>query len=372
MHLKTYPAAEQGALALGERLHDLPLTLPGDRAVSLYDNRLFGRPVVLHLAATPDAAAAGCAKLNALMDDFLDLEVQIYVVTGGPERDNGVLGERLGLPFPVLRDTEGALIRALRLGQETTAVEGPSTLVFDPILRLEAVFDEAEVERQCDQALAWLQSRRKALPPAVVTAQPPVLVLPRVLSQKQCRGLIRIWETGCQTAGTVVSQASGGNVVSGRKLRTDVQLTEDMAECRDLLNTLNRQLLPEVLKGFGFRVTRIETPRIGCYAADQGGYFAAHRDNTNRMTEYRRFALTINLNSGEYEGGYLRFPEFGPQLYAPETGGAVVFGCSLLHMVTPVTAGRRFALVGFFYGEEEEELRQQINTELGLKPITLP
>ena len=43
----------------------------------------------------------------------------------------------------------------------------------------------------------------------------------------------------------------------------------------------------------------------------------------------------------------------------------VVFCCSLLHLATPVTKGRRFGLFAFFYGEEEEALRQRINAELG-------
>ncbi len=365
MRLKTYPAAQQGALALGERLHDLVFTLPEGRVISLYHSHLFGWPVVLHLAATPDAAAAGCARLSALSDALLGLEARIYAVTGGPDHENAALGQRLGLSFPVICDAEGALTRALSLGQGSAISQGACTLVFDPLLRLEAVFAEPDVERQCDRALTWLQARKEVLRPAVLTAQPPVLVLPRVLTQAHCRTLIRLWETGDRIEGTVASEASGGNIVKRSKVRSDVMIPEDSMECRDLLEALSHQLLPEVLKGFGFRVTRVETPRVGCYDAAQGGYFAAHRDNTNRLTEHRRFAMTINLNTNEYEGGYLRFPEFGPQLYAPDVGGAVVFCCSLLHLATPVTKGRRFVLVAFFHGEEEEELRQRINSDLG-------
>ncbi len=35
--------------------------------------------------------------------------------------------------------------------------------------------------------------------------------------------------------------------------------------------------------------------------------------------------MTLNLNTEEYEGGELRFPEFGPNLYRPGTGDAVIF-----------------------------------------------
>lgn len=366
MHLKTYPAAQQGALAPGERLHDLLFTLPSGRVVSLYDNRWFGWPAVLHFAATPDAAAAGCARLRALADDFASLEARIYVVTGGPDHDNGALAQRLGAPFPVLRDAEGALNQALTLSPDAASLQVPRTLVFDPILRLEAAFAEPDVARQCDRALAMLRARAAARPSHIVTDQPPVLVMPRVLEPEQCRRLIRLWETSEKIEGRVNSEAAGGNTVNLRtKVRSDVAVPDGSAESRDLLDALSRQLLPEVLKAFGFRVTRVETPRIGCYDAGEGGHFAAHRDNNTRQTEYRRFAMSLNLNTGEYEGGNLRFPEFGPQLYAPDVGGAVVFCCSLLHLAAPVAKGRRFGLFAFFYGEEEESLRQRINAELG-------
>ena len=51
--------------------------------------------------------------------------------------------------------------------------------------------------------------------------------------------------------------------------------------------------------------------------------------------------MTLNLNSEDYEGGHLRFPEYGPELYRPGTGDAVVFSCYLVHEAMPVTAGAR-------------------------------
>ena len=41
----------------------------------------------------------------------------------------------------------------------------------------------------------------------------------------------------------------------------------------------------------------------------------------------------------------------------------MVFCCSLLHLAMPVTKGRRLAVFSFFYGEEEEALRQRLNEE---------
>ena len=74
-------------------------------------------------------------------------------------------------------------------------------------------------------------------------------------------------------------------------------------------------------------------------------------------TAHRRFAVSINLHAEDFEGGDLRFPEFGPRTYRPPTGGAVVFSCSLQHEATPVTRGRRYAFLPFFYDEEGERIR---------------
>ena len=92
----------------------------------------------------------------------------------------------------------------------------------------------------------------------------------------------------------------------------------------------------------------IEAPIVGCYDTDCGGRFGRHRDNTSSLTAHRQFAVTINLNPDrEYDGGELRFPEFGRELYRPAEGGALVFSSSLLHEVVPVTRGRRFGAFTF-------------------------
>ena len=67
--------------------------------------------------------------------------------------------------------------------------------------------------------------------------------------------------------------------------------------------------------------------------------------------------FAIFLNPDEYEGGDVRFPEFGSKTYRATTGGAVVFSCSLLHEVLPMIRGRRFAFLPFLYDDAAAELR---------------
>lgn len=97
---------------------------------------------------------------------------------------------------------------------------------------------------------------------------------------------------------------------------------------------------------------------MACYNGSVAGFFAPHRDNTTKGTAHRRFACTINLNADDYEGGYLRFPEFGSHTYRAPTGGAIVFSCSLLHEATPVTRNTRYAFLPFLYDEAAAKLRQ--------------
>jgi predicted 2-oxoglutarate/Fe(II)-dependent dioxygenase YbiX len=104
----------------------------------------------------------------------------------------------------------------------------------------------------------------------------------------------------------------------------------------------------EMREAFCFTAASFEPLRIGCYDGTRGGHFGRHRDNRTPYTAHRSFAMSLNLNTGAYVGGQIRFPEFGRELYEADAGGAVVFSCNLLHEALPVTLGRRFALFTFF------------------------
>jgi predicted 2-oxoglutarate/Fe(II)-dependent dioxygenase YbiX len=114
---------------------------------------------------------------------------------------------------------------------------------------------------------------------------------------------------------------------------------------------LRTRLFPEIRKAFQYNITRRERYRIGCYEGERGGEAHGHRDNTAPIVAHRRFACSINLNSEEFEGGGLRYPEYGDQQYRPATGEAIVFSSSILHEALHVTAGRRYVLLAFLYGD---------------------
>jgi predicted 2-oxoglutarate/Fe(II)-dependent dioxygenase YbiX len=364
----SFAAEKQVPLRIGERLCDLPFLSPAGRGFSFYHNQIYGWPKAVFVSPSAERDAAELSRFAALIHDFGQTETHLVAVTRSAPEENAAVAQRLGLQFPVLSDPEGRLAGLADLDAEA----GSGTLMFDPVLRLERRITAADGASQAEAALAHARARAANLRPVVVRAQAPVLVVPNVLDPDHCRRLMDYWEAGEKRANSVVSPSDRANRRSGAtKSRADVILPEESPESQELVAVVSRRLLPEVLKALGFRVSRLESFRVGCYDADSQGHFAPHRDNTTPLTEHRRFAVTINLNSGDYEGGYLRLPEYGPQLYAPPAGGAVVFSCSLLHLATPVQKGRRFVVVGFFWGEEEQRLYEKRQSELGAAQDTL-
>jgi predicted 2-oxoglutarate/Fe(II)-dependent dioxygenase YbiX len=151
------------------------------------------------------------------------------------------------------------------------------------------------------------------------------------------------------TPGKVTSLVHGEQVervYESLKKRRDHRLSDPVV-LRPLLALIARRLAPELDKAFHYRAFKFDRVLIACYDAERGDYFRRHRDNQTPTTATRRFALTLNLNSEDYEGGELIFPEYGDYRYKPATGAAVLFSCSLLHEALPVTVGQRFALLSF-------------------------
>ncbi len=219
---------------------------------------------------------------------------------------------------------------------------GPLAIVVDAGDRVAAVMPSPALE----EVAAFVEHLHAATESVVVRAAAPVLLLSQVLEADLCRRLILYWQARDKLASIVGSDA--GNVVDvNTKRRLDVNL-DDPALFTRVRDALVRRVAPAIEQASHVRTSVIETPRIGCYDALTGGWFRRHRDNTSRQTAHRQFAISVNLNpDDEYDGGELRFPEFGRQLYRPAIGCAVVFSSALLHEVNPVMQGRRFGLFTF-------------------------
>ena len=359
MPFQPKPGSEQGPLAIGERLCDLTFLDVKGQALSLYSNRLFGWPKVIHLATSAADAEPELMRLAERVRRFSVAETHVVGVTRASAEDNAALARRLKLPFPLLSDQEGCLHRAAGLAKGAA----PRTLVFDSVLRLEREIADDATGSQADQALAHAEARFANRQPAVISAQAPALVIPNLIDQDHCRRLMAFWERGTKRENVVTAQTESARVNPSSKIRADVSILLGSPESNELLGIVSRRLVPEISTAFNFEATRFEPFRVGCYDAIKGGHFAPHRDNSRSATRHRRYALTLNLNTGDYEDGFLRLPEYGPHLYAPAAGGSVVFSCSLLHLATPVTKGRRFVVVAFFWGEQEQLIFEQSHAE---------
>lgn len=231
-------------------------------------------------------------------------------------------------------------------------------LVLDPGLRVLQRFDIEDGE----QAIALL---RASLAVPTPDQWAPVLMVPDILPVDLCDELIRGYEADGGTESGFMRDVDGKTRLLAdpqHKRRRDWHVEDEALRGR-LLGFLNRRMTLAVQRAFQFRPTRIERYLVGCYEAGMG-HFRPHRDNMTKGTAHRRFAVTINLNAGDFDGGDLRFPEFGQRTYRAPTGGAIVFSCSLLHEATPVTKGRRFAFLPFLYDEEGARVREANNPYL--------
>lgn len=243
--------------------------------------------------------------------------------------------------------------------RESDAPARPRWFVLDPTLRIVRVVPFATDRSDIAAVLDVLRS----LPPpsrfAGFELQAPILFLPGVFEPGFCRRLIQLYEEHGGEESGFMREVNGQTVAvhdHQHKRRRDYIIT-DPEVLKATQARIIRRINPEVTKVHSFKPTRMERYIVSCYAAEDQGHFRAHRDNTTRGTAHRRFAISINLND-DFDGGEVSFPEYGSRSFKAPVGGAVVFSCSLLHAVSKVTSGRRYAFLPFIYDDEAALLRE--------------
>ena len=328
-----------------------------------------GRHIVLLFVGSAGVAGgaalhAACMAQRALWDD---VRASLFVVTLDPD-DERLARVRESLPGVRVFWDDGAKLMERFGVAERDAAGGQArfvagALVLDPSLRVMRWFlptpERADV---APELLAFVA----ALPhptTGVAQLQAPVLILPRVFDADLCRTLIAHYrERGGEDSGYMKNEGGQirGVIDYSVKRRFDC-IVEDEALKKRIAARIRACLAPEIERVFRFRATRMERYLVACYDGATGGYFRPHRDNDG--DGHREFAVTINLNAEDYEGGDLRFPEYGLQTYRAPTGGACVFSCGLMHEATPVTRGQRFAFLPFLYDEAAAQRRERNNTK---------
>lgn len=292
--------------------------------------------------------------------------VLVYFVTADPEdRNNGSLQseDRRTMPF---WDDNAAIHRLYGM----TYREGPpdrhrtvlrqGCFVIARNLRLAEFLELSPIATLADRLMSAVGSLPLAAALTPAGGHAPVLQVPDVFTRDFCRRLIDMYEADGGGPSGVMRDVDGittGFLDNNVKRRRDAGI-RDEALLQRIRRDLHQRVVPEIKKVFAFDATRIERFIVGCYDAGDRGFFRAHRDNGGPGTAHRRFAVSINLNAEEFEGGELWFPEYGPHLYKPDTGSAVVFSCSMLHEARPVTGGRRYAFLPFLFDDAAAKIRQ--------------
>lgn len=329
-------------LDVGDRAPDFILPDVTGAGRSFY-GEIIGRPIILVFFEN-GARRQQMGELSALQSSLAKIrEVQIFAIfvadIGSLAADAPTNGG--GEPI-VLADVKGKITEAYAA---RSACSGRFALVLDPNQRIVAILNGPTL---FDLTEETVKSMARPLPPRQIESVAPVLMIPNLIGRAFCERLIQAWRAGEKSDGPVyeiVGEKKSNVVITTSKRRTDHYLTAPTLRY-DLATTLGPRLVAEVRKSFFFDKFRFEAFRIGRYHAADSGFFKAHRDFVDDIHESRRYAVSVNLNQ-EYVGGDLRFPEYGPDLYRPAAGGAIVFSGSLMHEVVPVTAGERFVLLTF-------------------------
>ncbi len=331
-----------------------------------YFSTVAGRWIILSFfgsLADPRAMAAQEAVM-ARRQRFDDTDRAYFGVSTDPD-DRAFRGLKASPPgLRYFYDHDHAITRLF--GVEDENGFQPRAYLLDRALR---VVDIQPIERM-PVLLDTLDTCLKAEAGSPAAWLAPVLTVPRVFEPELCQQLIDYYEARGGTLSGVMREKDGltVGVHDNRVKRRRDAAIEDKALRELTRDRIARRLLPSIWRAFHWQATRIERYMVACYEGQDRGFFNPHRDNTTAGTAHRVFAVTLNLNS-DYEGGELRFPEFGHTTYKPPPGGATVFNCSILHEATPVTSGIRYAFVPFLYDDEHAAIRTANHAKVVPQPI---
>jgi predicted 2-oxoglutarate/Fe(II)-dependent dioxygenase YbiX len=174
------------------------------------------------------------------------------------------------------------------------------------------------------------------------------------------------------------SPVEEGTVTDGYDSRLDPRFRQ--VECVDAPRCLMEEiwprmigLMPALADHFSRPLNECQSPEFLAYR--EGDFFRPHTDSSSNehardSIRCRQVSAVVFLNSSStarvsFEGGQLKLYGLldGPQWknvgipVTPQPGMLVAFPSDMLHEVTPVTSGRRFAIVTWFLGPKPERIQ---------------
>lgn len=334
-------------------------TLPSTSNPDYHFETCGGQRVILFFFGRAQYTNAG-AVLQAFLRHVSTLSAQNVLVLGVSMTVEDNQLSQLVATAPnvdLLWDLDGRLSRQCGVCQSSHGQVQyvPTSFLTDETLRVLQAFSLKQAEAptvHVDRILDFLKQLPALEPHRRASRQAPVLLIPRAFELPFCQQLMQLLEAnGGRTTGLLEEQDGQyvGAFDDRFKRRRDLALEQaGMDWVQAVQARIMRRIQPEVKKAFNFDITCFERPVIACYDSANQGFFARHRDNVTVEAANRRFAMTLNLNTGEYQGGELWFPEYGSHLFNPAAGEAVIFSCALMHQVTPVIQGKRYTFLVFF------------------------
>ena len=322
-----------------------------DKAFYSFDSQAGRAAVVLLVGSSPPAIAAPfVAAFDALAPEFARRETDVIVLI---DAHGPFVLDHAEAPASHAR-TVFCLPRIFREWGFGAAAE-PQVHVIDRNARVITAIAPHDPDATAGAVLACLPSCKDS-----AECPAPILVIPNIFTAGFCRDLMDHFESNPHIVGGMASMDAEGNayhkVDAAKKKREDFVLGPEDRFHDSVVETLSRTCAPEIKRAFQFEASHTDRILIARYD-DDGGCFLRHRDNAAPGVAFRQFALSINLNTEDYEGGHLLFPEYNSHCFKPARGAGVVFSASLLHEAAPVLKGSRYVLLTFLHNAEGEARR---------------
>ncbi len=337
---------------------DTAVVLVGDRIGAIVGAAADGRFYSLDIQAGRPALLVSLGGLDAegvraLLQRLIAAEPQVRAAGG-----DIVPIAPVSAPFAAaLSGDEAAAGRiiyaAVSGGLDRLQIDGaPAAVVLD---RSGRVIDLQPVRADTDLAALFAAAVAHAPrePGRLCATSAPVLIIPNVAPPAFCRAVIDYFEASPHAQGVMASYVDGeaqARTDLGKKHRRDTELVAGTPLHDAVMELIAARIAPEIKRAFQKDITFADRILIARYD-DDGGYFRRHRDDASPQVAFRQFALSLNLNTEEYDGGELLFPEFNDHRFSPPAGSAILFSASLLHEASPVTRGSRYVLLSFLCGE---------------------
>jgi peroxiredoxin len=305
----------------GDRMPNFRLPGPDDVSREFYA-LMKGRPALLVLAANTGRQDQWdeIKALAAALPDFEAAGLDLFIVSNDGVESLALVSKTIPAPAVWFADIQGMVNIGIR-GAAKFEMAGLLSFLIDADQRVIALRGPEPGHAAWALATLWEQPQPE---PLVLSAAAPVLMMPTVLDGRLCGRLLEQLET----AG---AGAHGAAVEEG-------EFAAEVAQ------VMLRRIGPEVEKVFDFEDIVLEEVKVRRDAAGPDATVERRHDIVDIVGAERRFTLLLDLDAAGYEGGGFAFPEYGPHVYRPGTGGALIYSGALLAEIRPPVSGRRSLL----------------------------